>query len=47
MDKTSLSSLIQEFIINIRYSVDSKLKYITSLLNSVREENEQIILKCK
>lgn len=47
MDKILLGDLIREFISNFRFSFDSKIKSINSILNSFHEDNELLISKCK
>ena len=47
IDKKSIGNKISEFINDSRSNIDNKMKIILKLLLSIKEENEQIILKCK
>ena len=47
IDKKSIGDKISEFINDSRSIIDNKMKLILKLLSSIKEENEQIILKCK
>ena len=47
IDKKSIGDKISEFINDSRSIIDNKMKLILKLLLSIKEENEQIILKCK
>lgn len=44
-DKKSITNKLNELIINSRNNIDNKIKLITNLLLSLKEENEQIISK--
>lgn len=47
IDKNSVKTTIQEFIDNSRYNIESRTNNINSILQTMREENEQLISKCK
>ena len=46
-DKISFENKINELIISSKTNIDHKMKLITDLLSSIKEENEQIISKSK
>ena len=46
-DKISLTSKLNEFVNISRKNIDNKMRIITDLLLSLKEENEQIITKSK
>ena len=46
-DKKSLENKLNELIFSSRANIDHKMKLITNLLSSIKEENEQIISKSK
>lgn len=45
-DKNIIKSLIQDFIDNSRNNLDSRTNTILSILQAMREENENLISKC-
>ena len=47
IDKNLIKTTIQEFINNSRYNLDFRTSTIYSILQIMREENEQLISKCK
>ena len=47
IDKNLIKTTIQEFINNSRYNLDFRTNTIYSILQIMREENEQLISKCK
>ena len=44
-DKSNIENKINDMIIISRNNIDNKMKLITNLLLSLKEENEQIISK--
>ena len=46
-EKASFGNRLYELINNSRNIIDNKMKSITNLLLSIKEENEQIITKSK
>lgn len=46
-DAVILKSKIQEFLIQSKKNIESKMKKINNVLYLMKEENEQIISKCK
>ena len=47
IEKNTVKTTIQEFIDNSRYNIQSRTNNISSLLQTMREENEHLISKCK
>lgn len=47
IDKKSIGTKISEFINDSRSNIDYKMKLLLKLIASIKEENEQIISKCK
>ena len=47
LDKNIVKTTIQEFIDNSRYNLDFRTNTIYSILQIMKEENEQLISKCK
>lgn len=47
IDKQSIGKKLSEFISDSQSNVDNKIKVINKLLSSIKEENDQIILKSK
>ena len=47
IDKNIIKTTIQDFIDNSRYNLDFRTNSIYSILNIMKEENEQLISKCK
>ena len=46
-EKKYLGNILKEFINDSRKNIDNKMKIIIKLLSSIKEENEQILLKSK
>lgn len=46
-EKVSFGNRLYELVNNSRNIIDNKMKSITNLLLSIKEENEQIITKSK
>jgi hypothetical protein len=46
-DKISLTNKLNELVNTSRKNIDNKMRLITDLLLSLKEENEQIITKSK
>ena len=46
-EKKYLENKLKEFINDSRKNIDNKMKIIIKLLSSIKEENEQILLKSK
>ena len=47
IDKNIIKTTIQDFIDNSRYNLDFRTNSIYSILNIMKEENEQLISKRK
>ena len=46
-EKKYLGNILKEFINDSRKNIDNKMKIIIKILSSIKEENEQILLKSK
>lgn len=46
-DKSNQKNLLKELIDDIKINLDLKVTAVNTILQSLKEENEQIIQKCK